>query len=62
MAHPRSLPYTPEEYLELESAAEYKSEYIDGQIIPVAGESTNHNRIAGNIAAELNFAFKKLDY
>jgi len=51
--------YTPEEYLELEEAAEYKSEYINGQIIPMAGGSTNHNRIAGNFYAALNFAFKQ---
>ncbi|MBN3925089.1 Uma2 family endonuclease [Nostoc sp. NMS4] len=54
--------YTPEEYLELEEAAEYKSEYINGQIIPMAHESVNHNLTAGNIATALNFAFKKLDY
>jgi Uma2 family endonuclease len=54
--------YTPEEYLELEEAADYKSEYIDGQIIPMAHESANHNLIGGNFAATLNFAFKKLDY
>lgn len=36
--------YTPEEYLELETVADYKSEYIDGQIIPMAGASTNHNQ------------------
>lgn len=29
--------YTPEEYLELEEKAEYKSEYRDGEIIPMAG-------------------------
>ncbi|BAY61653.1 hypothetical protein NIES22_17200 [Calothrix brevissima NIES-22] len=54
--------YTPEEYLELEEAADYKSEYIDGQIISMAHESVNHNMIGGNFAAALNFAFKKLDY
>lgn len=54
--------YTPEEYLEIEEAAEYKSEYIDGHIIPMAHESVNHNMIGGNFAAALNFAFKKLDY
>lgn len=54
--------YTPEEYLELEETAEYKSEYINGQIIPMAGGSTNHNRIAGNFYAALNFAFKQQNY
>ncbi len=54
--------YTPEEYLELEEAAEYKSEYIDGQIIPMAGGSVNHNRIAGNFYAVLNFAFRQQEY
>jgi Uma2 family endonuclease len=54
--------YTPEEYLELEATAEYKSEYIDGQIIPMAGASINHNRITGNFYAALNFAFKNQNY
>lgn len=54
--------YSPEEYLALEETADAKSEYIDGQIFPMAGGSTNHNQITGNLYAELNFAFKKLDY
>ncbi len=54
--------YSPEEYLTLEEAADYKSEYIDGEIIHIAGGSTNHNQIALNFSTELNFAFKKLDY
>lgn len=54
--------YTSEQYLELEEAAVYKSEYIDGQIISMAGGSTNHNRIAGNFYAALNFAFRQQDY
>ncbi|BAY12483.1 Uma2 family endonuclease [Calothrix sp. NIES-2098] len=54
--------YTPEEYLELEEAADYKSEYIDGQIIPMAGGTINHNQIALNLSSELNFAFKKQHY
>ena len=53
---------SPEEYLALEEVAESKSEYIDGEIVPMAGGSTNHNKISGNFYAELNFAFKKLDY
>ncbi|BBD61943.1 hypothetical protein NIES2109_47790 [Nostoc sp. HK-01] len=54
--------YTPEEYLQLEEAAEYKSEYIDGQIIPMAGGTINHNQIALNLSTELNYAFKKQSY
>ncbi|NCS48188.1 MAG: Uma2 family endonuclease, partial [Microcystis aeruginosa BK11-02] len=26
--------YTPEEYCQLEETAEYKNEYLDGEIIP----------------------------
>ncbi|BAY35206.1 hypothetical protein NIES2107_71170 (plasmid) [Nostoc carneum NIES-2107] len=54
--------YTPEEYLELEATADYKSEYIDGYIIPMAGGTVNHNRIAGNFYAVLNFAFRQQAY
>ncbi|NES21200.1 MAG: Uma2 family endonuclease [Symploca sp. SIO3E6] len=54
--------YSTEEYLALEEEADYKSEYIDGEIFPMAGGSTNHNQIALNFSTELNFAFKKLDY
>ena len=54
--------YSIEEYLTLEESADYKSEYIDGEIFPIACGSTNHNRIAGNFYAALNFAFKTEDY
>lgn len=54
--------YSPEEYLALEDAADYKSEYINGQIFPMAGGSINHNQIALNFSTELNFTFKRLDY
>jgi Uma2 family endonuclease len=51
--------YTPEEYLELETVADYKSEYIDGQIIPMVGGSTKHNQVSLNLSSKLNFAFKR---
>jgi Uma2 family endonuclease len=54
--------HTPDEYLALEEVAESKSEYIDGEIIPMAGGSTNHNRITLNLSANLNFAFRQQDY
>jgi Uma2 family endonuclease len=40
--------YSPEEYLALEEVAESKSEYIDGEIVPMTGGTPNHNDIAGN--------------
>ncbi len=54
--------YTAEEYLELEEAADYKSDYRDGEIVPMAGGTTNHNKIALNFAANLKFALKGQDY
>lgn len=54
--------YTPEEYLELEQKAEYKSEYRDGEIVPMTGGTTNHNKIALNFAASLKFALKGKNY
>jgi Uma2 family endonuclease len=41
--------YTPEEYLALEEKAEFKSEYHDGDIIPMTGGSLNHNEIITNL-------------
>lgn len=54
--------YTPEEYLKLEEAADYKSEYIDGKIIPMSGGTANHNRISLNLGSALNFAFRQQNY
>ena len=46
--------YTPEEYLELEREAEYKSEYINGQIYAMSGASRAHNLITFNLAGALS--------
>ena len=54
--------YSPEEYLALEEAADYKSEYRDGEIVPMTGGTTNHNKLAGNFYANLKFALKGQDY
>lgn len=54
--------YTPEEYLELEEQAEFKNEYRDGEIVSMAGGTTNHNEISGNILALLKFALRGQDY
>lgn len=45
--------YSPLEYLALERASEYKSEYADGYILAMNGVSRWHNLIMGNLAGEL---------
>ncbi|MEH1926648.1 Uma2 family endonuclease [Nostoc sp.] len=54
--------YTPEEYLELEEKAEYKNEYRDGEIISIIGETTNHNKIAGNFCRKFPLTVQGQDY
>ena len=45
--------FTPEQYLEIERRAEYKSEYVSGQMFAMAGATRAHNLICGNISAAL---------
>jgi Uma2 family endonuclease len=54
--------YTPAEYLELEKKAEFRSEYRNGEIVPMAGGTTNHNRISLNVATTLTFSLKGQNY
>lgn len=51
--------YSFEEYLEIEETADYKHEYQDGEIVPMTGGTTEHNKIAFNFASYLKFALKK---
>ncbi len=41
--------YTPTEYLELETEAELRHEFINGKMIPMAGGTTNHNEVVTNL-------------
>lgn len=54
--------YTVDKYLELETASEIRSEYRNGEIIPVTGGTPNHNDIAGNLYVLLKSALKGKDY
>jgi Uma2 family endonuclease len=48
-------PYlTPEQYLEIERAAEHKSEYFNGEMYAMAGGTLNHSRIASDVLTLLN--------
>ncbi len=55
------LHFTPEEYLVLEDAAEYKSEYVHGEIFAMAGTQPVHNKIVGNVLAGLHRRFQGRD-
>lgn len=54
--------YTSEEYLALEDQAEFKSEYHNGEIIPMTGASFNHNRIITRLCAYLLQALQGKNY
>ena len=41
--------YTPEHYVELERKAEFKSEYLSGQIFAMAGGSPKHSALISNV-------------
>ncbi|MDX6404184.1 MAG: hypothetical protein QOH70_1639 [Blastocatellia bacterium] len=49
---------TPEEYLARERKAEYRSEYLHGQIFAMTVASHKHNLITANIFAELHRQLK----
>lgn len=50
---PKTL-LTPEQYLEIERAADFKSEYYDGEMFAMAGAGADHNLIAANVIADLH--------
>lgn len=50
--------YSEQEYLELERAAEYRSEYYRGEIFAMAGAGRNHNRITENLSIEIGIFLK----
>jgi Uma2 family endonuclease len=54
--------YSPEEYLAIEVESAERHEYRDGEIIDMAGGLPNHNQVAGNIYATLNFALRGKPY
>ena len=62
MQAPTKTYYSPEEYLELETVAEYRSEYHDGQTIPMAGGKPNHNQLAINLTSAINYNLRKKPY
>ncbi len=53
---------TPEQYLEIERAAEFKSEYFAGEMFAMAGAVRTHNLLAINAAREISTQLRKRSY
>lgn len=49
---------TPEAYLAMEREAFEKSEYFEGEIIPMSGASKQHNRIKENVSGRIFLALE----
>jgi Uma2 family endonuclease len=56
--HPKTF-LTPEQYLEIERKAEFKSEYYQGEMFLMSGAREPHNLIVVNLAAELRQQLRK---
>ena len=54
--------YTVDEYLDMEVASESRSEYRNGEIIPMTGGTPNHNEIAVNLLAVIKPALRGKPY
>jgi Uma2 family endonuclease len=51
-SQPKSL-LTPEQYLEIERKAPYKSEYLNGEVFAMSGASEEHNLLTVNLTLAL---------
>ncbi|NEQ48366.1 MAG: Uma2 family endonuclease [Leptolyngbya sp. SIOISBB] len=54
--------HTPAAYLEFETHADTRHEYINGEIVPMTRGTPNHNQILLNLAGALNFALRRQPY
>ena len=50
---------TPEQYLEIEEKAEYKSEYYQGEMFAMAGARRAHNLVGGNVFYQLRHQLRQ---
>ena len=55
---PKTL-LTPEQYLEIERKAEFKSEYYQGEMFAMSGAREGHNLIVVNLVVELHQQLRK---
>ncbi len=53
MSSPPVTHLTPEKYLDIEERNEFRSEYMNGEMFAMAGETRNHARIVSNSVRRL---------
>jgi Uma2 family endonuclease len=58
-AHPHAGRLTEEEYLKIERAADFRSEYYDGQMFAMSGGSLPHAVIIASLVRELGVALRQ---
>jgi Uma2 family endonuclease len=58
MLNCQQVELTEEQYLAIERAAEFKSEFLDGVMYAMSGGSPRHSSLAINILAELRAALR----
>lgn len=61
-AVPKKQRFTEAEYLAIERAAEFNSEYYDGEIFAMSGASLAHNFVKDNLAREIGMRLKDGPY
>ena len=61
LAPPAPPKISVQEYLALERQSEIRHEYVDGEMIAMAGESFKHNKVAGNFYIGFEFALRDRD-
>lgn len=49
---------TPEQYLEIERRAEFRSEYVDGEMFAMSGATARHNIVVNSLGAALRGQLK----
>lgn len=49
--------YTPEQYLAIERAAQFRSEFLRGEMFAMVGASRKHNLVAGNVSRRIGEQF-----
>jgi Uma2 family endonuclease len=54
--------FTPEEYLEIERAADIKSEYYDGHMFAMSGGTLPHSLIGARLIAAVSSALRGRDF